>query len=108
MHGSQHEVLTLVRTQRVRHGGVPLSLLGHWQTTCFFIVVSAFRGPRRVSREALLAVARRMSGRPPAPLPLPLASPPTTQRWLRASRSTLALAQLPVHIGRAALQIAEA
>ena len=70
--------------------------------------MSAFRGPRRVSREALLAVARRMSGRPPAPLPLPLASPPTTQRWLRASRSTLALAWLAVHIGRAVMQITQA
>ena len=41
-----------------------------------------------------------MSGRPPAPLPLPAASPPATRRWLRASNTMRALACLALCMDR--------
>ena len=77
-----------------------------WETwnprvSSLFARPSAARpGPRRVSREAPQAVARRMSGRPPAPLPLPAASPPATRRWLRASNTMRALACLALCMDR--------
>ena len=90
------------------HGGVPLSLLGHSQKTCFF---SVRRGQIVPSGASILAWARVQcrvpaSARRPPPCPVP--SPPATWRWLRASRSTLALAWLAVHIGRAVMQITQA
>ena len=101
-------LLTLVPTQPVRQGGVLQSLWDTHKRRASSLFCPAFRGRRRVSREALPASVRRMPGRPPAPLPCPVPSPPATWRWLRASRSTLALAWLAWHTGRLPLQIPQA
>ena len=53
-----------------------------------------------VSREAPLAVVRRMPVRPPAPLALLAASPPAIQRWLHASFTTYPLTYLTCHADR--------